>query len=455
MTNSLQSLDAMLVTVRDPESRRLTQEAVTAYHAGAFRAAILSIWVAICADIIAKLKELATGGDAAASTEINQLQGWIKTGNLRSLQQFENGLLELARDKFEMFLAHEAIDLIRLREDRNLCAHPAFITEETLFSPTPELVRAHIAHSILHLLSRAPVQGKQLIARLDRDIKGGSFPTREDEIEVVLRENYLAKAKPGSVVSLIKGLAKALVGSQRADYKGKEGQVAKALAVIGRIAPAPYEAHLPLVVKGLGQQLDNSVILSMCRYVGGDARIWEWLEPAGQARVLSKIDNAPLNELAEGGVATACQVEEVGARFLARLKTEDPKLLQAVISRRPARVFVGEVITLYQQSGNFATAELRGKELLIPHSKFLCAADIGKINTAIRQNNWGQILNASQTGAILTQVFKDTRQLLPESAPHWEAIAQYIGETHNTGNYDYPEFLKTLQEAGLHVPAIP
>src|ERR1700758_2667547 len=32
---------------RDTESKRLTQEAVTAYQAGAYRAAILSIWVAV------------------------------------------------------------------------------------------------------------------------------------------------------------------------------------------------------------------------------------------------------------------------------------------------------------------------------------------------------------------------------------------------------------------------
>jgi hypothetical protein len=46
-TNNLHSLDALLLSVRDTESKRLTQEAVTAYQAGAYRAAILSIWVAV------------------------------------------------------------------------------------------------------------------------------------------------------------------------------------------------------------------------------------------------------------------------------------------------------------------------------------------------------------------------------------------------------------------------
>jgi hypothetical protein len=224
-SDALHSLDTLLLTVRDLESKRLAQEAVTAYHAGAYRAAILSIWVAVCADIISKLKELATGGEAAAVLEVNNLEQWIKTKDLKHLQQFENGVVELARDKFEMLLPHEQVDLARLRDDRHLCAHPAFISDDALSSPSPELARAHIVHAILHLLSRPPIQGKQLIARYDRDLMGGSFPEKPAEIETVLRQNYLTSAKLGSVVSFIKALAKALVVSEAAKYKGKESHI--------------------------------------------------------------------------------------------------------------------------------------------------------------------------------------------------------------------------------------
>ena len=219
-------MDELLVSVRDLESRRLAQEAVTAYQASAWRASILSIWVAVSADVISKLRELANGGDVVALAEIKQLDVWIKTKDLRNLQQFENTLIELARDKFGMLLPHEAVDMDRLRDDRHLCAHPAFVSDDGLFSPTPELVRAHIAHAILHLLSRPPVQGKQLIERYDRDLLGGSIPKSAEDIELVLRENYLGNAKPGSIVSLAKALTKALVGSEAATYKGKENQIA-------------------------------------------------------------------------------------------------------------------------------------------------------------------------------------------------------------------------------------
>jgi hypothetical protein len=472
-TNNLHSLDALLLSVRDTESKRLTQEAVTAYQAGAYRAAILSIWVAVCADIISKLRELATGGDAAALAEVSSLETWVRTKDLKNLQNFENGLVELAGVKFEMLLPHERTDLERLQDDRHLCAHPAFVSDEALFSPTPELARAHITHAILHLLSRPPVQGKQLISRYDRDLQGGSFPNKADEIELVLRQNYLARAKPGSVVNMIKALAKALVGDEAAKYEGREDQIAFSLAAIGRIAPGPLEEYLPPLVERLGRELDDGKVLALCTYIEPESRIWDWLGQAGQTRILAKIDNASFSDLVSvitprhglfatikpgirlGPVTKARHVAVVGERLLKRLKQGDQKILEAVISRAPCLSFVGEALTLYSASHSFAVAEKRGAEILLPHAKYFAAGDIQKLNTIIRENVYDQILHASQTATILTQVFDETRPLLPAAALHWSEIAEYVVTKKAAGDYGYPEFLAKLKEGGIKVPDLP
>jgi hypothetical protein len=44
MKTPIQSLDTLLLTVRNPESKKHEEEAVNAYQGGALRAAILSIW---------------------------------------------------------------------------------------------------------------------------------------------------------------------------------------------------------------------------------------------------------------------------------------------------------------------------------------------------------------------------------------------------------------------------
>jgi len=453
MSGNLHSLDALLQSVRDIESKRLAQESVTAYQAGAYRAAILSVWVAVCADIISKLKELATGGDAAALAEVKNLDSWIKASDLKNLQQFENGLVEMARDKFEMLLPHEAGDLLRLRDDRHLCAHPAFVSDEALFSPTPELARAHVTHAILHLLSRPPVQGKQLIARYDRDLIGGSFPKKPDEIEVVLRQNYLARAKAGSVASIIKALAKALVGAESANYKGKEQQIADSLAAIGRITPGPFEEHLPGHFERLGREVEDGKVLALCRYIEPESRVWGWVGEAGQARILAKVENAPLAEL--GAAMRARHVPAVGERLLARLKNEDPKVMENAFGKFPCRAFLNDALSLYAESGSFATAAERGTKLLLPHAKYLTSPDVQRLNTIIRGNKYDQILQSNETATILNQVFDQTRNLLPATLPHWAAIAEYVVQRNAAGDYAYPQFLAELKNAGVNVPDVP
>ena len=56
-------------------------------------------------------------------------------------------------------------------------------------------------------------------------------------------------------------------------------------------------------------------------------------------------------------------------------------------------------------------AEKRGAEILLPHGKYFAAEDVQKLNIIIRENANDQILHASQTATILTQVFDETRHL--------------------------------------------
>src|SRR5713101_404631 len=179
-------LDQLIFSVRDKESARLIVEAVAAYRGGALRAAIMSAWIAAAYDIIVKARELASQGDAAPKQFVDKLDAAIAADDVRTLQMIESKLFVTARDEFQFFTAHEFTDLDRLQNDRHLCAHPAFVSEDSLFQPTPELVRAHIVHAIEHLLRHAPLQGKSAIARLEADILGPAFPTKAPAIETFI-----------------------------------------------------------------------------------------------------------------------------------------------------------------------------------------------------------------------------------------------------------------------------
>ena len=78
-TTGLSDLDQLVYSVRDRESSRLIHESVAAYRGGALRSAIMSVWIAVAYDIIAKARELAAQGEAAPKGFIAKLDGAITT----------------------------------------------------------------------------------------------------------------------------------------------------------------------------------------------------------------------------------------------------------------------------------------------------------------------------------------------------------------------------------------
>ena len=191
MSYTLTDLDELVLTVRDKTSRDYIHEAIIAYRNRAYRAAVVSSWIALTYDIISKIRELAGQGDIAAGVVVDDLDNAISNRNFERFQRVENMLLQKAKEDFELIDPREYEDLNRLKNDRNECAHPAFTVETTLFAPNPELVRTHIVHTIQHLLMHAPVQGKAALARIKEDILRPSFPIDQERVSEFLEAKYL------------------------------------------------------------------------------------------------------------------------------------------------------------------------------------------------------------------------------------------------------------------------
>ncbi len=83
-------------------------------------------------DLIDKIRELAVSGDAVARNLESQFQTYvdqINDGNQQGVAkalEFEREILHECRDKLRFFDQQQLVDLNRLREDRNRCAHPSF-----------------------------------------------------------------------------------------------------------------------------------------------------------------------------------------------------------------------------------------------------------------------------------------------------------------------------------------
>ena len=87
-------------------------------------------------------------GDAAATAFLNTWDNATKSGDIPKLLQLEGGILEDATANTQVVNRLARTHLDRLREDRHLCAHPAFSAEADLFEPSHELVRLHLVNAV-------------------------------------------------------------------------------------------------------------------------------------------------------------------------------------------------------------------------------------------------------------------------------------------------------------------
>jgi hypothetical protein len=194
----LGDIDELVIECRTDESRTYVAEAVQCYKAGAFRSCIVATWIALVYDLIAKVRELAAAGNAEAQhlvQEIGKLHPKVASRDvaaIKKLLEIEHGMLDAANDKFGFFDAHQLIELNRLRNDRQRCAHPTYQGSEQPYTPTAELARAHLVHAVKYVLALPPVQGKAATDAILAQVASKYFPLDPEAAKARLKTVGLA-----------------------------------------------------------------------------------------------------------------------------------------------------------------------------------------------------------------------------------------------------------------------
>jgi hypothetical protein len=116
---TVSDLDQLVLRCRDPKARSHLGEAVTCLKSGAFRAAIVVIWVAVVHDLLAKFEQLALAGDKNAQARLDEFRRIVRAGDVRASLDFERSILDIARADFELLAPLAHVDLSRLRDDRH------------------------------------------------------------------------------------------------------------------------------------------------------------------------------------------------------------------------------------------------------------------------------------------------------------------------------------------------
>jgi hypothetical protein len=417
----LHDLDELLLQVRNESSKTYILEGVKAYKVGANRAAIISIWIAVAYDIISKIREIAEQGDSEARSEI---QGFDKLrkdskndkSSFRKLQDFENELLSKALKDFEFINDSEFKYLERIKEDRNLSAHPAFIDSESLFNPTGELVRSHIVHSIKYLLIHKPMQGKAAFDRIMADVKRKSFPKDYESAKKYLNSKYFDRSKDVLIRNIVNGFLTGLLdGSVSRD--GNELNVTNTLFVIFNEFPEIFEKQLKNKLPKLIEDIDDSSLWNLLTLISSNQTIWSFLDQASKLRIVEflKMEATDRNELLNRfGFIKSMNIEEL-CETIAQMGV----LVSAEVEK--------EIID-YGNSGSYNSAFENGRDKILPLIPYFEAENVRSLITVILSNKHDQIFWAAGSEKIIEAVFDGTEEVFQKVKESWLLLSEKLTE---------------------------
>jgi hypothetical protein len=439
----LSDLDELSQKVRNSHSRNYFNEAITSYRAGAYRAAIISTWIAVCIDIIEKIRELSLSGDSTAKTIEERLKR-IQPTDVAGMLAFEKEVLNYAYDQLQLISIIEKSHLERLKDDRNACAHPTFSLDGTQFSPLPELAKAYIVQAANYLLIHAPVKGRVVIKHIFDLVKEESFPEDEEKAFVVLSsDSYLGRVRDSSVRNLIIIFLKRLFRDDERISIESLYKISSALGAIYRLYPKIYIEVLSRKFNQLLAEANDKQLKRILPFLIKRSESWGKIESAVKIRIQQIILTMNADDLISHQVSKLSSLNpDINSILQDRIEhLEYPDKIK-LVEATPVVTLKKHAITIFVMSGSFNTAYSNGMKIIVPYAEYLDDDDIKVMFDEIFENStWSinQILNAGGIDEVFCRLYKGTKNNIGKHGLAWKNFYQ---KAHSKG-HDY-EGLKQL-----------
>lgn len=382
MYETLQDIETLALRCRSDQSRTYIAEAVICYRSGAYRATIVSVWIAVIFDLIDKIRELSLAGDSNARAILQRYETYMQQMDrndpqgVKNALEFERELVSTCRDKLEFFDQQQIVDLERLREDRHRCAHPSFQRIGEPYRPTAEQARLHLTNAVSHVLAQPPVQGKALLNQLRVIVSSSYFPT--DRIPAVAALRASALVRPNE--ALVNGFIDMVVFEP---FKADSPLYNSPRAA--DIINAAAELHRTQVETRLRKQLNRMIfdatdaeMPSAVFLLAGVESGWQFLEDAAKAKVTQYVSVSPI-PLALPTLSRLKGTAELVPAIKERLATASRDDLATAISFGLLDVTKDRALELLSQVGTFNSANDVIQRIIFPIFETLSKQDFIKI----------------------------------------------------------------------------
>ena len=447
MDTSFADLDILLTRIRHEQSKVYFLDAVRAYKAGALRASLTSAWVALVYDLIAKYRELSALEDAAASAFVQSWDAATAANEVRRLLQLEAAILDDATQNTQVINRTAHTHLERLREDRHLCAHPAFSAEAELFEPSPELVRLHLANAVDLVLSQEPLQGKAIFELFDIDVQSTGFPTAHTRILDYVEQRYLERVRVQNIRNFGTVLAKSLLKGVPQQWEPQHNKIISSLvAVRDRAAQAWTDVSLAIV--RLIDNLEPENRPRAIAFIAAFPDFWRMLQQPTRTALQETVDNADPAALTEYRILAGVRLPQFRESLLRVIADLDSNGLAYAIAAQPLADLWPRAIETYENSGSFRGSEAKFSELIAPFAGRLDSQQHDRLLDAVIGN--GQNWDAAETDSHLLRMLRNAAE---DEQPTHDARNRFYQHIHRMRRIDkYEDVLTFLQADGWETP---
>lgn len=420
-------LDDRVNRVHNPDVRPLVQEAHRCYSSGSARGAIVLAWTAVCADLITKAQILKEEGEAAAAklvAEVEKAQQSKEDEAIPIMLGVERTLLDTA-EALELIDHTQKKQLERLRDDRNMCAHPSLRPLGELYEPTMEYARAHLAAALETVLIHPPSQGRKVV---------NSFSAHVADPSYAFNATYLAYAffdrvRPSARAKVVEFAAKFAILAIDAPelsitpemYADRMADCLRCFAerdaTLAKAAVAKQMARL--------EKADPGVQLGALGRLGDLPAFWASvanpvralfntrIEAIGEAQSLSWMSEDEVNVIT---LVTHPEIREGLPALAPAFQALTTICSTQVIAARPDPYFVSVLPDLLKQAGSFDTGEFIAANAVLPCAKFLGLEHLQAVLREWQDNPqcWGRAMPS-----YLIDLYRLTAHLGPERDDVW------------------------------------
>lgn len=440
-------LDILLTRIRNGQSKVYFLDAVKAYKAGALRASMTSVWVALVYDLIAKYRELSAMGDAAATAFVTSWDNATAASDVKKLLQLEADILEDATANTQVVNRLARTQLVRLREDRHLCAHPAFSAEAELFQPSPELVRLHLVNVVDLVLSQEPLQGKAIFDLYDVDVQSPGFPTAHARILDYVEQRYLERVRAQNIRNFGTVLAKSLVKGVPAQWEPQQRKIISSLVAVRERAAQAWPDISPAIVR-LIDGLEPEHRPRAIAFIASFPDFWPLLLEPTRMALQATVDNADAAALTDYRMLAGVTLPHFRASLLAVIAALNDEHLANAIAMQPLADLWPRAIELYQGSGSWRGSEAYFRDLISPFAGRLDSQQIDQLLDAVIEN--GQNWDAAETDTLLLGVLRNAAAADQPTPDARNRFYQNVRRVRRTDKYD--DVLSFLQADGWVLP---